>query len=192
MTNRWIASYEMADDGDYLEHYGRLGMKWGQHIFGKDPDKIAKRDKTKKRKVSKFATAALATTAATATAIAAASQGKSKALDKTIKQGKDKPNISTAEKTSKELSNIVNNFNTIYKSTSKSYNTDDLTNLSDEEIRKIINRKNLEKQYRSVMESENTESYERVQDILNTVGAGIAVVGSGLAIAASIKTLRGG
>lgn len=22
---------------DYLEHYGRLGMKWGQHIFGRTP-----------------------------------------------------------------------------------------------------------------------------------------------------------
>lgn len=23
------------DKTDYLEHYGRIGMKWGQHIFGK-------------------------------------------------------------------------------------------------------------------------------------------------------------
>lgn len=39
VTNRWIASYEMAYDEDYLEHYGRIGMKWGQHIFAKDPAK---------------------------------------------------------------------------------------------------------------------------------------------------------
>lgn len=24
-------------ENDYLEHYGRLGMKWGQHIFGRTP-----------------------------------------------------------------------------------------------------------------------------------------------------------
>lgn len=36
--NRWIASYDgLTIDDTSLEHYGRVGMKWGQHIFGKDP-----------------------------------------------------------------------------------------------------------------------------------------------------------
>ena len=52
MTNRWIASYEMADDGDYLEHYGRLGMKWGQHIFAKDPAKGRKYIDKKRKALS--------------------------------------------------------------------------------------------------------------------------------------------
>ena len=30
----FISSY-LSDDSDYLMHYGRKGMKWGQHIFGK-------------------------------------------------------------------------------------------------------------------------------------------------------------
>lgn len=30
---------------DYLEHYGRLGQKWGQHIFGKDKEPSSKRKK---------------------------------------------------------------------------------------------------------------------------------------------------
>lgn len=52
MTNRWIASYEMSDDGDYLEHYGRVGMKWGQHIFAKDPAKGRKYIDKKRKALS--------------------------------------------------------------------------------------------------------------------------------------------
>ena len=40
MTNRWITSYDcLTISDDTLEHYGRIGMKWGQHIFAKDPAK---------------------------------------------------------------------------------------------------------------------------------------------------------
>lgn len=36
--NRWIATYDcLTIDDTSLEHYGRVGMKWGQHIFAKDP-----------------------------------------------------------------------------------------------------------------------------------------------------------
>lgn len=195
MTNRWITSYEMADNGEYLEHYGRLGMKWGQHIFGKDPDKTAKRDKTKKRKkvdknVKKLAGIGIATAAATTAAIAASGKN-ANALEATIKAGKDKPNISPAEKSVKELNNIVDNFNKIGKNTlGSNNNTDDLSKLSNEEIREIINRANLEEQYRNIMNRQNAEAYETVSNTLNTVGSAIAIVGSSLAIAASIKALR--
>lgn len=33
---------------DYLMHYGRLGMKWGQHIFGRKRSNGTKRTKTQK------------------------------------------------------------------------------------------------------------------------------------------------
>lgn len=29
-------SVTFRDDSEYLSHYGRLGMKWGKHIFGRD------------------------------------------------------------------------------------------------------------------------------------------------------------
>lgn len=36
MNDFYIASYDLSCE-DYLQHYGRKGMKWYQHIFGKDP-----------------------------------------------------------------------------------------------------------------------------------------------------------
>lgn len=29
-------TYISIPDNEYLEHYGRLGMKWGKHIFGEE------------------------------------------------------------------------------------------------------------------------------------------------------------
>lgn len=46
----------IVKEQDYLEHYGRLGMKWYQHIFG-DADSRAKysnRDLDKKRQEAKY------------------------------------------------------------------------------------------------------------------------------------------
>ena len=89
------------------------------------------------------------------------------------------------------LSNIVDNFNKIGKNTlGTNNNTDDLSKLSNEEIREIINRANLEEQYRNIMNRQNAEAYEAVSNTLNTIGSAIAIVGSSLAIAASIKALR--
>lgn len=53
MTNRWIASYDcLTISDDTLEHYGRIGMKWYQHIFGKTSSGAytqKKRDKMSKK-----------------------------------------------------------------------------------------------------------------------------------------------
>lgn len=36
---------------DYLEHYGRLGMKWGQHIFGKDRPTMSYAEKLRSKQM---------------------------------------------------------------------------------------------------------------------------------------------
>ena len=50
-----MSSVLMSDlkDSGYLEHYGRLGMKWGQHIFGDDENHISRRQKRKEAKLQK-------------------------------------------------------------------------------------------------------------------------------------------
>lgn len=39
------------ETSDELEHYGRLGMKWGQHIFGRDEAKSKKQKRTRIERV---------------------------------------------------------------------------------------------------------------------------------------------
>ena len=38
--------YNGVDNSAYLAHYGVLGMKWGQHLFGKDTSGTAKKSST--------------------------------------------------------------------------------------------------------------------------------------------------
>lgn len=53
MTNRWIASYDcLTISDDTLEHYGRIGMKWYQHIFGKDPSKGRRKIDSKRKQLA--------------------------------------------------------------------------------------------------------------------------------------------
>ena len=38
-----------AEKGEYLEHYGRKGMKWGQHVYGDEDQPTGKKKKKKKK-----------------------------------------------------------------------------------------------------------------------------------------------
>lgn len=42
---------DLSDYRDSLEHYGRKGQKWGQHIFGKDRSGIKRKKRTFSEKV---------------------------------------------------------------------------------------------------------------------------------------------
>lgn len=49
-TVEYLADLLNVSDENSLEHYGRLGMKWGQHIFGKDEESKAERAAKKVKK----------------------------------------------------------------------------------------------------------------------------------------------
>ena len=63
--------------------------------------------------------------------------------------------------------------------------------MSDDELRRRINRLNMERQYRDLVNSQSTSSgYDYVQSVLSATGNVLGVVGAGLGIALTVKELR--
>ena len=178
---------------DELYHHGIKGQKWGIRRFqpygkGKKGKEVGEAAKTKKKRIASNVAKAGTIVGAAAAGLALAAK-KPSALDANIKQGKDKPSISPAEKTTKELSNITTNVNKI--ATYQKRSMEDLTNYSDDEIRKMINRMQLEKQYNELKDYELNRGMEPVNEILTTIGSAVAITGSALAIATAVKGLKG-
>ena len=69
----------------------------------------------------------------------------------------------------------------------------DLSSMTDKELQQRINRLNMEQQYRRLTESADVpKGRQFAEDVLTVGGSALAVTSSALAIALSIKQLRGG
>lgn len=118
-----------------------------------------------------------------------------KATERNIKNGKDKPNISALESMTKNASSGVESASKLAKdvhSIREARKPKEPITMSDEELRKAINRLNMERQYRDLVNSQSTSSgYEYAQSVLSATGNVLGVVGAGLGIALTVKQLRG-
>lgn len=123
-----------------VAHYGRRGMKWGQHIFG-DEKKSA----------------------------AAASAGKS------------------AYNVIRESSEVAGRFTKKRVSSTFKANT---SKLSDDELRKRVNRLNLERQYAQLTGADTRRGAEVTREILQTTGSLVGIASGVLTTAMLIKKLR--
>lgn len=125
-----------------------------------------------------------------------------KILERNVKAGKDKPNTSLGEKAAKDTSSAIDSS----KSAVKTYDRiahrkdreeaykkayEDVKKMSDQEIRNIVNRKNLEKQYVDSLDiNKLTKGEQRTMDILDVAGDVVGVVGGTLAIAATVYGIK--
>ena len=68
---------------------------------------------------------------------------------------------------------------------------DSVKSMSDEELRKKINRIQMERQYSMLTSSDRTTGKDKALEILETTGSIVGIVGGTLGIAATIKNLMG-
>lgn len=178
MTNRWIASYEMSDGSEYLEHTGRLGMKWYQHIFGKDPAKGQKIIERKRKALS--ANVALAKDAArrgNAKRLAQLNK-KTKKMVADVKQLEDQYESSTGKKYSSSKPGeaedaVAQTKQTTKESILKTGSAKDVFAIKDQltqsELQDAINRIQKENTLAGLKASEVQQKIDNAKNFTNTV-----------------------
>lgn len=154
----------------YLMHYGILGMKWGVRRYQNKDGTYTEAGKKRKERMDKLFT-------------------------QDQKAGKDKAPISRAEKLTKDARRITDEASNISRTASsmagrKKSSSRDYSNMTNAELRAVIERKNLERQYASLTEPEVSNGLQTVTDILSIVGSTVGIVGGAVAIASTVRDLK--
>lgn len=92
-----------------------------------------------------------------------------------------------------EVSSIVRNAKNINKSANnirRNATKDDLSKMTDQELREKVNRMNLEQQYVNLSSNTTAKGEAYVRDILDTAGDVLAITSSAIGIALSIYSLK--
>lgn len=161
----------------YLAHHGILGMRWGHRKSGASVTRSSSGSK-------KMSDEELQTSV------------KRMNLEKQYKE-LSKQSASKTERAKKLVdatSGLVNQAQKLNNDSIKSSRQKmDLSHMTDQQLRDRINRSNLEKQYNDMFGSEVqhvSKGKQYTTKILDTAGTALALGGSALTIALSIKELR--
>ena len=149
-----------------LYHHGILGMKWGVRRFQNANGSLTEAGKKRY----------------------------SETVDKALKPGKDgKPSL--AEKATRNVKNAVDIADSMVTSNEKNRAVarKEARELSDEELRKRINRLRMEKQYAELAASnELSDGKARVHEILKTTGEVMGIATAAATAAAAIYQIKKG
>ena len=99
--------------------------------------------------------------------------------------------IARGKRISDETKKFIESAKQVDRSIGKFYKKPvDLSKMSDDDLRKYVQRMNLERQYRQLSSEDVSRGKASVGDILEIAGASVGIVSSSLAIAIAIKQLQ--
>lgn len=124
-------------------------------------------------------------------------------FDRSIKRGKDKAKASPAEHITRETSNMLENTSTAYsraknairsteREIAKQQQAERVKRMSDDDLRKRINRLKLEKQYIDLSSPSYGEGKDVVENILDVAVPLASIAGSAAVIGTTIKGAKNG
>ena len=219
-----MSTYRYYPRHDELMHYGVMGMRWGVRRYqnadgtrtalgkrrerkgGALDEDAKKRSKARKRAAVVGGVAGGLVGAASIIGQAGVNsnggfrESARKAapwFDQNIKDGKDKPQISPAEKIIKETSKATEGVGRIAnrvqqkkdakrRAEEKARKKKEMAKLSDEELRRRINRLNLEKQYSDLTRDDTDLGRVTFRDVLDTTADVASIVGPAVTAIATI------
>lgn len=120
-----------------------------------------------------------------------------KQYDKLSKERRPKTGLEVAKQSTDETKSAVNKIqnyrNEKKRQQAQEHKRPDLSSMTDDELRKKINRERLEREYDNLFHDDNvSRGRDRVDEILDIAGPVLSVGSSALAIAIAIQTLKRG
>lgn len=167
-----LETNEVDKMNDELIHYGILGMKWGVRRYQNPDGSLTSAGKKRYSSTSEKTNA------------------KIKLIKDRTKLREQKAEAKLRLRIQKAKLREQKNLEKIQKRKSKLIKKEELHNMSDEELRKRINRMNMEQQYSDLSSRRVSKGKANVSKTLQIAGAALAAASSALAIALTIKQMR--
>lgn len=148
---------------DELYHWGIKGQKWGIRRYQNEDGSLTK-------------------------------EGKQRYRVNSVNEYRQRQ-FNAGKSISESTGNIVGKTSDIVRrqKNKESYKVDNkIKKMSDDELRKKINRIQMERQYAMLTSSERSSGKEKALEVLETTGSVVAIIGGTLGIAATIRSLMGG
>lgn len=176
------------DNNEYLSHHGIKGQKWGVRRYQNKDGTLTRLGKARARQDAGYEQTPKSEREYRRRNGANAS---AKMFDQTIKGGKDRPNVSPAEKVLSETGRIVDESRKLNKALRKNKDVSNpARKLSDDELRKRIQRLELEKRYNDLNQTDINKGKMAFDDYLSIIGSVVMIGSSAATIYATIRNSK--